>query len=463
MPAMPNANHQSITNRLGAALGSLTKHLSRLAPGACASSALAAPIHSELAVASPLAGDPLMANVLAGMGIVAGIVLGIVYRSMSESREVLRKQATTADAELRAVLTMTDDAVLLLDSRATIRGANPAAEELFGRPIEELVGEELAKLITHPLNLPELTRSGPAAFKSTKLHGEFKDHVDIVLSEVHLTKGTSFLALIRDGSAVENAKQSSCEKSASYPDLSAPVSKFSHDLNNVLTGIIGNLSLILMTAPPDPATSERITGAKRSAIKAQELNRKLLALAKGEDAGDDKQIAATPETSTIVPMPSMMTTEIKPTLPKPAVHVPVKQQPVTGIHRVLVLDDEEAICALVASALGSMGYEVTEAYDAEQAIKACEEAVASGSKYELIISDLSLPGNITGEEAVRRIKKLDPEIKAIVSSGYDSDPVMSRFRDHGFCAAISKPYDISKLGRVVTNALKAEEEQRRTA
>jgi PAS domain S-box-containing protein len=376
---------------------------------------------------------------------------------MSESRDSLRKQATTTDAELRAVLTMTDDAVLLLDNRATIRGANPAAEELFGRPLEELVGEELSKLITHPLNLPELTRSGPASFKSTKSQSSDRTQVDIVLSEVHLTKGTSFLALIRDANA-ESTGTDTAAKAADYPDLSGPVSKFAHDLNNVLTGIIGNLSLILMTAPPDATTSERITGAKRSAIKAQELNRKLLSLAKGEDIGADAVCAPTPDSPTIVPMPSMMTTQP----PAPAKPVAIVS-PNKGNPRVLVLDDEEAICALIACALGALGYDVTEAYDADQAIKACEESVASGNKFELIISDLSLPGKITGEEAVRRIKKLDPEIKAIVSSGYDSDPVMSKFRDHGFCAAISKPYDISKLGRVVTNALKSDDSQRKTA
>ena len=392
---MSNPNTQSITSRLGTALHGLSKQITRLAPGACAASALAVPIQPNFAIAGHLAGDPMMANVLALLGIVAGITLGIVYRSMSESRDTLRKQASTTDAELRAVLTMTDDAVLLLDSHSTIRGANPAAEELFGRSLVNLVGEELSKLLTHPLNLPELTRSGPAAFRSAKARGGEHPQVDIVLSEIHLTKGTSFLALIRDSSAASTGKDPA-EKQADYPDLTGPVSKFAHDLNNVLTGIIGNLSLILMTAPPDPVTSERITGAKRSAIKAQELNRKLLSLAKGEDIGAEKEFPRISDLSAIVPIPSMMTSA----QPTAAHATPNKEKP-----RVLVLDDEEAICALIACALGALGYDVTEAYDADQAIKACEEAVACGNKFELIISDLSLPGNMTGEEAVRRIKK----------------------------------------------------------
>lgn len=444
---MFNRKYQSITARIGVALGNFPKALARLTPGASAASALAVPIHPNFAIANPLGGDPLMANVLAGLGILAGLALGLVYRSMSASHETLKKQADTTDAELRAVLTMTDDAVLLLDGQSVIRGANPAAEELFGRPLEELVGEELQKLITHPLNLAELTRSGPASFKSTT-QGSDRTTVDIILSEVNLTRGTSFLALVRD----ENSKAPEHIEKPPVLELAGPVSKFAHDLNNLLTAMIGNLSLVLMTAPPDKVTTERITGAKRSAIRAQELNRKLLALAKGEDVATEETYIVGPA---IVPIPSMMTTPPQ-EVAKPA------SSPNSGNPRVLVLDDEEAICALISTALGDLGYDVTEANDAEQAIKACEEAVASGRKFELVISDLSLPGNMTGQDAVRRMRELDPDLKSIVSSGYDSDPVMSRFRDHGFCAAISKPYDISKLGRVVSEVIE-DEEKRQTA
>ena len=452
---MPNPKNQSISVRIEAALRSIRKGLSCLKPGVGAASAIAIPILPTLAVTNPIALDPLMANILAGLGIVAGVTLGVVYRSMSETREALRKKAETSDAELRAVLTMTDDAVLLIDSLGTVRGANPAAEELFGQSIDRLLGEELQKLIAYPVNLQELTRNGPASFKTTALQPQGSSKVNIVLSEVNLTKGTSFLALVRD----ENATVTQQQFHAAPLDLAGPVSTFSHDLNNVLTGIIGNLSLILMTAPPDAATSERITGAKRNAIRAQELNRKLLALAKGEECQIDQPSNNTRSALTIVPMPSMMATPLAPQ--KPLITSPESRN--KGHMRVLVLDDEEAICALVSTALGALGYDVAEAYDGEQAVRAFEEAKSAGHPFELVISDLSLPGNVNGEEAVRRMRAIDPAMKAIVSSGYDSDPVMSRYREHGFCAAISKPYDIAKLGRVVTSALAAEEVHRKTA
>ena len=71
----------------------------------------------------------------------------------------------------------------------------------------------------------------------------------------------------------------------------------------------------------------------------------------------------------------------------------------------------------------------------------------------MVISDLTIPGGMGGEEAVRRLHEIDPDVKAIVSSGYAMDPVMSEFRAHGFCAMIAKPYEIASLGRVVAEVL----------
>jgi CheY-like chemotaxis protein len=122
---------------------------------------------------------------------------------------------------------------------------------------------------------------------------------------------------------------------------------------------------------------------------------------------------------------------------------------------VLVLDDEEAICALVTTALGAQGVEVTEATNSSIALRACEQAVQTGRPFHLVIADLSLPNDIDGIEAVKRLRAIDPNLKAVVSSGYDQDPIMSDFRGHGFDAALAKPYELHKLGRVVREILES--------
>jgi PAS domain S-box-containing protein len=127
----------------------------------------------------------------------------------------------------------------------------------------------------------------------------------------------------------------------------------------------------------------------------------------------------------------------------------------TCAARVLVLDDEEAICTLVSCALKPYGIEVVEAMDAATAISKYEEALKAGRRFDVVISDLTIPGGMGGREAVRRLREIDPTVRAIVSSGYATDPVMAEFRDHGFCAMIAKPYEINALGRLVAEVLAA--------
>ena len=72
-----------------------------------------------------------------------------------------------------------------------------------------------------------------------------------------------------------------------------------------------------------------------------------------------------------------------------------------------------------------------------------------------MISDLTIPGSMGGVEALKRLRELDPDVRAIVSSGYAMDPIMADFRKFGFCGMIAKPYEIDALGRAVANALAA--------
>ncbi|MEI6349555.1 MAG: PAS domain S-box protein [Verrucomicrobiota bacterium] len=136
--------------------------------------------------------------------------------------------------------------------------------------------------------------------------------------------------------------------------------------------------------------------------------------------------------------------------------VPEIENPAPRLIRsgsILVLDDEEAICDLVECALTPLGYSVAQATNAAKALELYEAAFRAGHPFDLVVMDLTIPGGMGGKEAIKHLKEIDPAAKAIVSSGYAMDPIMSRFGEYGFCGVIAKPYDISQLERVVAEAM----------
>jgi len=120
-----------------------------------------------------------------------------------------------------------------------------------------------------------------------------------------------------------------------------------------------------------------------------------------------------------------------------------------GARRVLVMDDELPIRRLATLLLEKMGCTVVTAPDGVAAIRLYEEARASSEPFDLVIMDLTVPNGMGGKETIRQLKLLDPNVLAIVSSGYSNDPVMANFRDHGFAGVVPKPYSTEDL----TNAL----------
>ena len=120
-----------------------------------------------------------------------------------------------------------------------------------------------------------------------------------------------------------------------------------------------------------------------------------------------------------------------------------------GHLRVLVMDDEEAIRMLIEAVLGMAGHEVVSTVDGDAFLAAHAAALAVGKPFDLAIMDLTIPGGMGGKEAIRRLRERDTTIRAIVSSGYSNDPIMSRCAAYGFDAVLPKPYVVMDLMRAV--------------
>jgi CheY-like chemotaxis protein len=113
--------------------------------------------------------------------------------------------------------------------------------------------------------------------------------------------------------------------------------------------------------------------------------------------------------------------------------------------RILLMDDEDIVRNIAGDMLRSLGHEVELAEDGKEAIDKYRKSVRSGKKFDIVIMDLTIRGGMGGGKAIKELLAIDPDIKAIVSSGYSDDVVMSEYATLGFKARLSKPYKLEDL------------------
>ena len=133
---------------------------------------------------------------------------------------------------------------------------------------------------------------------------------------------------------------------------------------------------------------------------------------------------------------------------------PAQVEPLAG--RVLFMDDEEVICGLAETLLGRLGLEVMTVRDGRQALDAYVSAREEKRPFDLVIMDLTIPGGMGGAATMKALLEIDPQVRAIVSSGYSSDPVLSNYRAHGFRGMVPKPYKLADLARTIATVLDSE-------
>jgi PAS domain S-box-containing protein len=124
-----------------------------------------------------------------------------------------------------------------------------------------------------------------------------------------------------------------------------------------------------------------------------------------------------------------------------------------GKGRILVMDDEPTVLKMMAAVINTGGYEVVTVTKGEAAIEAFTNAYRSGARFDLVILDLTVVGGMGGERTLAELKRIDPDVRACVSSGYSENDVLENPAAYGFSAAIRKPYRVNELLQIVQNIL----------
>ncbi|ACB75751.1 PAS domain-containing hybrid sensor histidine kinase/response regulator [Opitutus terrae] len=124
-----------------------------------------------------------------------------------------------------------------------------------------------------------------------------------------------------------------------------------------------------------------------------------------------------------------------------------------GTGRILLMDDDPKLSELTATMLESLDYKFDLAKNGEEAIQLYKRYLNIGRPYDVALLDITVVGGMGGEECFKALRDLDPEVRAIVSSGYDNEDMARRFLDMGFCGYLTKPYRVTDLGKVLKAVL----------
>jgi PAS domain S-box-containing protein len=127
-----------------------------------------------------------------------------------------------------------------------------------------------------------------------------------------------------------------------------------------------------------------------------------------------------------------------------------QDEPISGIGRILVVDDEEIVRQTATELLSHLGYDVNTVSDGRKAVEYYKEF---GDRIDLVVLDMVMP-RMGGRDCFRTLKEINPHVKAVLSTGYSLDSTMHEILDEGIIAFAQKPYQMKKLAEVVAFAIK---------
>jgi CheY-like chemotaxis protein len=117
----------------------------------------------------------------------------------------------------------------------------------------------------------------------------------------------------------------------------------------------------------------------------------------------------------------------------------------TGDEKILLVDDEDMIINETSKLLETIGYSVLVAKSGKEAIKIYQE---NNEKIDLVILDIIMP-EMGGGEAYDNLKRINPQIKVLLSSGYSIDSSATKILERGCNGFIQKPFNLIQLSRKV--------------
>lgn len=127
----------------------------------------------------------------------------------------------------------------------------------------------------------------------------------------------------------------------------------------------------------------------------------------------------------------------------------LEEQNWRGSGTVLLVDDEESVRTSASRMLKALGFDTVVAADGDEAVT---RYAASPNAFCLVLLDFTMP-RLNGAQAFSEIRKINPEARVILMSGFNESEASSGLTDQGLAAFLQKPFDIDAFRRVLRKVL----------
>jgi len=124
-----------------------------------------------------------------------------------------------------------------------------------------------------------------------------------------------------------------------------------------------------------------------------------------------------------------------------------------GLGRILILDDEEIVRVVGTRILTKLGYTAEAFNESKGAVTRYCQTWGNADAFDAVVLDLTIPGGRGGQGVLAELKRINPKVKAVVSSGYSADPIMANYADYGFSGSLPKPFDLKQASEVFYSLL----------
>lgn len=125
----------------------------------------------------------------------------------------------------------------------------------------------------------------------------------------------------------------------------------------------------------------------------------------------------------------------------------LSSQPTNGT--ILLVDDEPLVRVMTGAVLTAMGWSVINVSSGEDAVQMLRHLRERDTLVDMVILDLILPCGMSGLDAVRHLREIQPGVRIIACSGFFGDEIGTSCLEMGFNAMLAKPFTAEELSQAV--------------